>query len=437
MSFAEVAPRQFVAGCGFKLIPVKALFRFKKELNHGLSCVDRLSLTMNGVLPRSIDDSEGLQTSDYSVYQIVEPADLLFKLIDLQNIKTSRVGLVPTRGIVSPAYIRLSSFEQSASSRYYYWFFYAMYGENIFNAMGAGVRQTLNQSDLLNIQVPKPPFDKQLAIASYLNVETARIDALIAEKKLLVNALAELKKSVVLEAITTGVRRNQNFAESGLSWVNKIPKHWKTASLKRCVRLVGGHTPSTTNLAYWDGAIPWFSPKDMKSDELEDSIDHVTDAAVFETGLSIIEPGTTMIVVRGMILAHTFPVCVTKVQGTLNQDMKALVPDETLDKLYLPWLLRGVASLFLSLTDQSGHGTMALRTDRFMSERLPIPPLDEQLEIVAHLEAERLRIDQLLAHVLTELDLFAELRSSTITDAVLGRIDVRTSVQNRKEIEAA
>jgi len=163
----------------------------------------------------------------------------------------------------------------------------------------------------------------------------------------------------------------------------------------------------------------------MKSDELADSIDHVTELAVQESALQLVEPGTTMIVVRGMILAHTFPVCVSNVEATINQDMKALVPDETVHLKFLPWLLRGAAPLLLSLTEQSAHGTLALRTDRFMSEPLPIPPLDEQLEIVERLEAERARIDELVEQVKAELALLRELRSATITDAVLGRIDVR------------
>ena len=85
----------------------KRHFQRRKGLNVGMVCENRLSLTMNGVVPRRLDDVDGLQSSDYEGYQIFEAGDLAFKLIDLQNIKTSRVGLVPERGIMSPAYIRL------------------------------------------------------------------------------------------------------------------------------------------------------------------------------------------------------------------------------------------------------------------------------------------------------------------------------------------
>lgn len=296
--------------------------------------------------------------------------------------------------------------------------------------LGSGGQKRVPDLFVKDFNTQWPAKNIQIAIASYLDAETARIDGLIDDKQALVDSLKEMRRSSVAEAITRGVRNTRAMRPSGLSWVAEIPANWRTLSLKRFVRLSGGHTPATGNPAYWDGNVPWFSPKDMKADELHDSIDHVTDLAVDESGLHVIDPGTTMIVVRGMILAHTFPVCVAQVKATLNQDMKALVPEDDVHPRFLPWLLRGASALFLSLTEQSAHGTMALRTDRFMGEKLPIPPRAEQLEIVEHLEAERQRIDLLLRQVDDEIGLLRELRVVTITDAVLGRIDVREHMKN-------
>jgi type I restriction enzyme S subunit len=313
--------------------------------------------------------------------------------------------------------------------RYVMYWLVANY-RNIRGIASDDLRDGLNLQHVSNIPCPRPPVDEQSAIVSYLDVETARIDGLIEDKQSLVATLKEMRRSSVAEAITKGVRGARSMQPSGLSWVASIPADWRTLSLKRFVRLSGGHTPSTGNPAYWDGSVPWFSPKDMKADELLDSIDHVTELAVEESGLHVIEPGTAMIVVRGMILAHTFPVCVTQVKATINQDMKALVPEDGVHQRFLPWLLRGSSALFLSLTEQSAHGTMALRTDRFMGEKLPIPPLAEQIEIVEHLEAERQRIDLLVQQINEEIGLLRELRSATIADAVLGHIDVREYIKS-------
>jgi type I restriction enzyme S subunit len=131
---------QFAGQYAWPVAPAKRRFRFRKQVNHGMQEGHRLALTLRGVIDRSIDDDEGLQSSDYSTYQIFEKDNLVFKLIDLENIKTSRVGHVPRRGIMSPAYIRLERVSAEAFPRYYYWLFYAAYLNNIFNGMGGGVR---------------------------------------------------------------------------------------------------------------------------------------------------------------------------------------------------------------------------------------------------------------------------------------------------------
>jgi len=202
--------------------------------------------------------------------------------------------------------------------------------------------------------------------------------------------------------------------------VMRMNPGWSQIPLKRMVRLVGGHTPSTSNDAYWEGDIPWFSPKDMKARVLPDAIDHVSELAVAECGLQLIPAGTTLVVVRGMILAHTFPVCVTGRPGTINQDLKALIPDERIDASFLPWLLRGWAPIFLSLTDQSAHGTMALRTDRFLDELLMVPPTEDQAAIASYLDAETARIDDLIEAKKALLGSLIELKSARITEILTG-----------------
>jgi type I restriction enzyme S subunit len=195
---------------------------------------------------------------------------------------------------------------------------------------------------------------------------------------------------------------------------------WEKLPLKRLVRLVGGHTPTTSNEMYWIGDVPWFSPKDMKSRVLADAIDHISELAVRESGLQMLPTGTTLVVVRGMILAHTFPVCVTGRPGTINQDMKALIPDKRVEAAFLPWLLRGWAPIFLSLTDQSAHGTMALRTDRFLGEPLLIPPLAEQQAMAAYLDAETARIDLLIEEKRRLVKVLGEFRTEVVRERTTG-----------------
>ena len=83
----------------------------------------------------------------------------------------------------------------------------------------------------------------------------------------------------------------------------------------------GGNTPSKANPDYWiNGTVPWVSPKDMKVDEIASSEDHVSESALSEGRVSLVPEGSVLFVTRSGILAHTFPVAVTKLPVTINQD---------------------------------------------------------------------------------------------------------------------
>ena len=233
--------------------------------------------------------------------------------------------------------------------------------------------ESIEHQRMADTRLAFPPLPEQQAIADYLDSETARIDELILEKEGLIGLLREHRQGVASDAVVRGLRRDSSM-RAVASGFGAIPTHWRLVPLKRFVRVSGGHTPSTDNPAFWEGSMPWVSPKDMKREELSDSIDHVTDAAVEDCGLPVVALGATLVVVRGMILAHSFPVARNLVPVTINQDMKAIRPENDVLPEYLPWLLRGVTPVVLSLTEQSAHGTLALRTDKFFAEAFPIPP---------------------------------------------------------------
>ena len=139
----------------------KYLFKFKKEINKNLQSKNLLSLTLNGVLNKDFQSSEGLRPESYRTYQIFEKDDLVFKMIDLENIKTSRVGIVHEKGIMSPVYIRHEPCRNKIIPRFAFWIYFDLYKKNIYNNIGSGVRSSLTSSDLLDIKLPLPPLNEQ------------------------------------------------------------------------------------------------------------------------------------------------------------------------------------------------------------------------------------------------------------------------------------
>ena len=107
----------------WSLMRGKLFFYNNKELNKGNQCSNVLSLTLKGVINNSIDRPIGLAPQDYATYQLFDAGNLVFKLIDLENISTSRVGLVHEHGIMSSAYIRLIN-RYDCNIRYFYFMYY-------------------------------------------------------------------------------------------------------------------------------------------------------------------------------------------------------------------------------------------------------------------------------------------------------------------------
>jgi len=163
----------------------------------------------------------------------------------------------------------------------------------------------------------------------------------------------------------------------------RLPNGWESVRLGELGCFLGGGTPSKNRAEYWDGKIPWVSPKDMKRPYLDDAIDHVSALGVENSSGKMIPAGSLLMVVRGMILSHSFPVALTLRDLTINQDMKALrlaVP-ETGE--YLLWCCSALKARMLAKVERSSHGTCRLPSDEVANFPIPLPPLYEQKRIIA------------------------------------------------------
>ncbi|WP_426129708.1 restriction endonuclease subunit S [Pararhizobium sp. PWRC1-1] len=169
-----------------------------------------------------------------------------------------------------------------------------------------------------------------------------------------------------------------------------LPRSWMWSRLSSLGSLKGGGTPSKSNNEFWGGNIPWVSPKDMKVDYISASQMTITDKAVRESAVNLIDQGSLLFVVRGMILAHSFPVAINHSVVTINQDMKALTPHNGEMVEYLLRALKGLKPQILAKVQYSSHGTCRLEGSDYSDFLVPLPPLAEQHRIVA-------QVDELLA----------------------------------------
>ncbi len=155
---------------------------------------------------------------------------------------------------------------------------------------------------------------------------------------------------------------------------------WKKHRFGDKVRLLSGGTPSKRISEYWNGDIPWVSPKDMKVGRLYDTEDHISELGA-ANGTRLVPAGTIFIVVRGMILANDFPVSMAMRTLAFNQDIKALELADDVDSHFMYyWLLENSYEL-RGLADEAAHGTKRIQSDRLESFPLRLPPYEIQLKI--------------------------------------------------------
>lgn len=270
-----------------------------------------------------------------------------------------------------------------------------------------------------------PSVTNQRRIADFLDAETTQIDALVVEKERMLALLEEKRAALISRAVTRGLDPDVPLKPSGLEWLGDIPAHWEIRRLGFLFILQGGCTPSKANDEFWKGEIAWASSKDIKQQILTDTEDHVSDEAMDKTGLSLIEPPVVLLVVRGMILAKRIPTSLTGIPVTINQDLKALKPDETwISPIYLKLLFDGLQAPLASLIEESAHGTKCFRTDLLTTFKVPLPPLPEQIEIISLLSRERTRTAELEETLQLSIAILKERRSALITAAVTGQLQI-------------
>jgi len=386
-----------------------------------------------GVFLRSLtgdDNNHNAIPEDLTNYKVARKGDLV---INKMKAWQGSMGIAPCDGLVSPAYF---VFKFDFPNR--------AFGEMLvrskpyvahFGQASDGVR--IGQWDLSiprmrEIPILIPETDEQAKIVEFLLYFNIHIEQLVQKKKRLISLLNEEKQSIVYNAVTRGFDRDMYFRPSGVEWLGEVPRTWEVRRLRFLVREIGGMTPSKSEASFWNGNIAWVSPKDMKVEELVVTSQRISQAALNQTPIQLIEPPVVLIVVRGMILARSFPVALTAEPVTINQDMKALIPQGNLRSDFLSYLLRGLEKPILHLVQEAGHGTKCLRTEMWRNLQVPFPPsLEEQQDIVNRLKSELTPLNRKLKIVNREIDLIREYRTRLIADVVIGKLDVRNVEPDR------
>lgn len=368
---------------------------------------------MNGVIKRSKEDSNGLQPEKFETYQILRPDELVFKLIDLQNVSTSRVGLSPYLGLVSPAYIILKS-NKRVLPAFAEKYFLMLWKNQIFNALGdAGVRSNLNSKDLLELSIPFPSLVEQQRIAEFLDRACGKIDGLKADIQAQIDTLEQYKRSVITEAVTHGLNPSATMKDSGIPWVGQFPNHWTKEKGKYILRYMSKPVKQD------DGVITCFRDGEvtLRSNRREDGFT----MADKEIGYQGVDVGD--LVVHGMD-GFAGAIGISDSRGKASPVLNVLNTKQ--NKKYIMYYLRSMAygEVFTALSTGIRVRSCDLRWNKLAELLYPLPPIDEQNNIVNYIDEQIARTNEIIADKKTQIETLDGYKKSLIYEYVTGKKEV-------------
>ena len=309
---------------------------------------------------------------------------------------------------------------------YYYWL--STQTDNLQSLGRGSTFMELSTDELKSLTVPNPPLPQQRAVADYLDRETIRLDALVAAKEHARTLLEERRRALVTSAVTRGLDPDASLRDSDILWLGEIPVHWEIWKLGHVASIGNGSTPSRSNAAYWtEGTIPWLNSSVVNQYEATKADQFVTDLALRECHLPLVRSGSVLVAITGQGKTRGRAV-VLSFDATINQHLAYISPDHArLNPWFLRWTLLSAYEYLRSISDAAGGTKGALTCEDIANVRVPVPPIDEQCAIVAHITNKTSKLDRLRIATENTTALLRERRTALVSAAVTGLIDVETA----------
>lgn len=325
-------------------------------------------------------------------------------------------------GCVSPAYTVLRAEKDIVPAYYKYLLKSAPYIAAL-QASTDSLRdgKSISYEQFGAILLPYPAAKEQCAVSTFLDHETAKIDALIEKQQRLIELLKEKRQAVISHAVTKGLNPKAPMKDSGVEWLGEVPAHWVLKNYRYATQVYRGkfgHRPRN-DPALYDGIYPFIQTGD-----------------VAQAGKRILDYKQTLNE-RGASVSQKFPAgtlvmaIAANIGDTAILDFEAYAPDSIVgfkpyQDLDLEFLRYSLMAALPALEQTSTQSTQAnLNIDRIGSVQAVFPPLAEQLKIVSHLDILIDRYALIEERALVAIETMQERRTALISAAVTGKIDVR------------
>jgi len=276
----------------------------------------------------------------------------------------------------------------------------------------------LSSFDIQKVHFPCPDFETQRQIADFLDLTTGEIDTLIEAKMKLLGLLAEKRQTLVAEAVMRGLNRSAPLRPSGIDWLGDIPAHWEVRRSKwlfeeRDVRSTTGEE-TLYSLRMERGLVPHNDVSEKKT--LPEEL----------VGYKIARQGELVV---NRMRAATGLIAIAPEYGLVSPDYAVFVPSTDIECDYYVELFKTTLLQAVFRSESTGLGTgsqgfLRLYSQNFLALWFPYPPIEEQRQILEHLNVERAKIDKLATATERSIALLKERRSALIAAAVTGQIEI-------------
>ena len=367
-----------------------------------------------------------INESDYQRYSkktIIEKGDILFT-------KAATIGKTAIVGdeqfmIWSPIAVIKTNPLLSFNKFIYYTLCCEQYIEHVCLLGSINTQINVGMRELEQSIIPIPTINEQSIISSYLDTHLIKIDETITIIKKTIEEYKKLKQSIITEAVSKGIRKNRPMKNSGIEWIESIPKEWKIVRGKQLFRDIDERSidgsEELLTVSQFTGVTPR-SQKNVNMFEAESTEGYkkcnIGDIAA-----------NTMWLWAGAIGVSNYDGIISPSYNVYRQINSAY------DSTYLDFLLRiqPLVQHFESLSTGIRASRLRLYPEQFLNIRYPVPPMEEQKEIASYLNKKNSAIDSLIERKQKLIQELEQYKKSTIYEYVTGKKEVQSTIACSEE----
>ena len=412
----------------WSLKKIKYCLQERIEKNNPVRTTDILSLTAKqGVIPYGQKEGGGNKPKeDVSAYRLAYPGDIV---MNSMNILSGSVGLSHYFGCVSPVYYMLRPWDSKEDVRYYNYIFQTTMFQRSLYGLGNGILIKESGNGKLNtirMRIPMDKFgglfipvasaDEQRRIADFLDVKCTEIDALITDVQAQIDVLEQYKRSAITEAVTKGVGKEVEVAESRVFYLGPINRKWDLSKIGYiCTKLTRSFEPEDTALICSNKG------KVLVRDEKA-------------TGIMVSEDNAMQGIRKGDIAIHGMDtwhgaIALSEMDGKITRVVH--VCDSTEDKRFVVYWLQHLAfqGVYKLISNGVRGNTSDFRSwDKVSDIYIPIPTRQEQAEICDYLDHICKEVDVIVETKKNQLTVLEAYKKSLIFEYATGKKEVPPSI---------